>query len=66
MINPFESQHAVDIEVKNLSFSYQKGKNILTNINMHIEKGFKGSYRRCQWFWKDNVSKYTGRFLSIG
>lgn len=39
--NPFDSQHAVDIEVKNLSFSYQKGKNILSNINMHIKKGAK-------------------------
>jgi ATP-binding cassette subfamily C protein len=27
--------------VKNLSFSYQKDKEILTNINMHIEKGSK-------------------------
>jgi ATP-binding cassette subfamily C protein len=40
-INPFDSQNAVDIEVKNLSFSYQKGKKILTNINMRIEKGSK-------------------------
>ena len=39
--NPFDAHHAVDIEVKNLSFAYQKGKNILTNINMHIEKGAK-------------------------
>ena len=40
-INPFEGQHAVDIEVKNLSFAYQKGKNILTNINMQIKQGCK-------------------------
>jgi ATP-binding cassette subfamily C protein len=39
--NPFDEHHAVDIEVKNLSFAYQKGKYILTNINMHIEKGAK-------------------------
>jgi ATP-binding cassette subfamily C protein len=39
--NPFASLHAVDIEVKDLSFSYQKEKKILTNINMHIEKGSK-------------------------
>ena len=39
--NPFDAHHAVDIEVKNLSFAYQKGKDILTNINMHIEKGAK-------------------------
>jgi len=39
--NPFEGRHAIDIEVKNLSFAYQKGKNILTNINMHIEQGCK-------------------------
>jgi len=39
--NPFDSHHAVDIDVQNLSFSYQKGKDILTNINMHIEKGSK-------------------------
>jgi ATP-binding cassette subfamily C protein len=39
--NPFVGQHAIDIEVKNLSFSYQKDKNILTNINIHIEQGCK-------------------------
>jgi ATP-binding cassette subfamily C protein len=39
--NPFASLHAVDIEVKDLSFSYQKEKKILTNINMHIGKGSK-------------------------
>ncbi len=40
-INPFDSQHAIDIEVKDLSFSYQENKSILTNINMYIEKGSK-------------------------
>ena len=40
-INPFVGKEAVDIEVKNLSFSYQKDKKILNNINMHIEKGSK-------------------------
>ena len=39
--NPFDSQYAIDIEVKNLSFSYQKDKDILTNINMHIKKASK-------------------------
>ena len=39
--NPFKGEHAIGIEVKNLSFAYQKGKSILTNINMHIEKGCK-------------------------
>ena len=39
--NPFQSKHAVDIELKNLSFSYQKNKNILKNINMHIYEGSK-------------------------
>ncbi|MCO4845013.1 MAG: ABC transporter ATP-binding protein [Sulfurovum sp.] len=39
--NPFDSQHAVDIEIKDLSFSYQKKKSILTHINMHISKGAK-------------------------
>ncbi len=38
---PFASQHAMDIEVKDLSFSYQKNKKILTNINMHIKQGSK-------------------------
>jgi len=40
-INPFEGQHAIDIEVDNLSFAYEKDKNILENINMHIAKGAK-------------------------
>ncbi|MDQ7047427.1 MAG: ABC transporter ATP-binding protein [Sulfurovum sp.] len=39
--NPFLGELALNIELKNLSFSYQKGKNILTNINMQIEKGSK-------------------------
>ncbi len=39
--NPFVGQHAIDIEVKDLSFSYQKDKSILNNINLHIEKGCK-------------------------
>ena len=41
LINPFDAHDAIDIEVKNLSFSYQKGKNILSNINMHIKEGSK-------------------------
>ena len=39
--NPFLGQHAIDVEVKNLSFSYQKGKYILKNINIYIAKGTK-------------------------
>ena len=39
--DPFAAQKAMDLEVKNLSFSYQKDKKILDNINMHIEKGSK-------------------------
>jgi len=39
--NPFVGRQAIDIEVKNLSFAYQKDKNILTNINMCIEQGCK-------------------------
>jgi ATP-binding cassette subfamily C protein len=40
-VNPFKSQLAIDIEVKNLSFAYQENKNILTNINMQIKQGHK-------------------------
>jgi ATP-binding cassette, subfamily C, bacterial len=39
--NPFRGKHAVGLEVKNLSFSYQKDKKILNNINMHIKSGCK-------------------------
>ncbi|HIP27834.1 MAG TPA: ABC transporter ATP-binding protein, partial [Sulfurovum sp.] len=39
--NPFTSKHTVDIEIRNLSFAYQKNKNILTNINMQIKQGSK-------------------------
>ncbi len=39
--NPFKGKHAIDIEVKKLSFAYQKGKNILTNINMNFKAGSK-------------------------
>ncbi|MDD3603088.1 MAG: ABC transporter ATP-binding protein [Sulfurovum sp.] len=40
-IDPFYQKKAVDIEVKNLSFSYENGKNILENINMKINAGSK-------------------------
>lgn len=39
--DPFKGKHAIDIEVKDLSFSYQKDKKILTNINMNIPVGCK-------------------------
>ena len=39
--DPFDAQNAIDIDVKGLSFAYQKEKQILNNINMHIEKGSK-------------------------
>jgi ATP-binding cassette subfamily C protein len=41
LANPFDSQDAIDIEVRDLSFSYQKNKKILSNINMYIKKGSK-------------------------
>ncbi|HIQ27865.1 MAG TPA: ABC transporter ATP-binding protein [Sulfurovum sp.] len=40
-VNPFTSRHAIEIEIKNLSFSYQKNKSILTNINMQIPEASK-------------------------
>jgi ATP-binding cassette subfamily C protein len=40
-INPFASDKAVDIEVKNLSFAYKRGDNILENINMRIDAASK-------------------------
>jgi ATP-binding cassette subfamily C protein len=39
--NPFLNKEAVAIDVKNLTFAYQKERNILKNINLHIEKGAK-------------------------
>ncbi len=39
--NPFVGEDAVSIEVKNLSFAYQKEKYILKNINMQIKEGAK-------------------------
>ena len=39
--NPFFNKHAIDIEIKNLSFAYQKNKNILTNINIYIKQDSK-------------------------
>ena len=39
--NPFSTRDAVDIEIKNLIFAYEKSKNILTNINMQIKQGSK-------------------------
>ena len=40
-IIPFASKKAVDIEVKNLSFAYKRGDNILENINMGIDAAAK-------------------------
>ena len=39
--NPFSTRDAVDIEIRNLTFAYEKSKNILTNINMQIKQGSK-------------------------
>ena len=39
--DPFKDKKAIDIEVKNLSFAYKKGKNILTDVNLHIKSGCK-------------------------
>ncbi|MCF6245688.1 MAG: ABC transporter ATP-binding protein/permease, partial [Sulfurovum sp.] len=39
--NPFTDKHAIDINVKNLSFAYQNKKYILCNINMRIKEGSK-------------------------
>jgi len=39
--NPFKAVQSIDIEVKDLSFEYLKGKQILENINMHIPQGSK-------------------------
>ena len=39
--NPFEKNDTNKIEVKNLSFAYDDGKNILENINLNIKRGMK-------------------------
>ena len=39
--NPFLEINSIGIEVKNLSFAYQKDKNILNRISMHIKQGSK-------------------------
>jgi ATP-binding cassette subfamily C protein len=39
--NPFIGKDAIGIEVKNLSFSYHKNKNILSSVNMSIKEGSK-------------------------
>ena len=40
-LNPFENNSTNAIEVKDLSFSYDTGKDILKSLNMVIEKGKK-------------------------
>ena len=40
-LNPFKSSYTNAIEIKNLTFSYEKNKEILKSINMKIEKGKK-------------------------
>ncbi len=39
--NPFRENDTNEIEVKNLSFAYDNGKNILQDINLKIKKGMK-------------------------
>ena len=39
--NPFRDKSTNKVEVKNLSFAYDNGKNILENININIKKGSK-------------------------
>lgn len=41
LYNPFVNTFTNNIEIKNLSFCYEKNKNILKSINMKIEKGKK-------------------------
>lgn len=41
LYNPFEKNSTNSIEIKDLSFSYNKNKNVLKSINMTIEKGKK-------------------------
>jgi len=40
-LNPFEKNYTNAIEIKNLTFSYEKNREILKSINMNIEKGKK-------------------------
>ena len=40
-LNPFETDYTNAIELKNLTFSYEKNREILKSINMKIEKGKK-------------------------
>ena len=39
--NPFEGKESICIELRNVSFSYKEGKEILRNINMKFETGQK-------------------------
>lgn len=39
--NPFENNQPIDIEIKNLSFAYQKEKTILKDVNIKIKKHSK-------------------------
>ena len=39
--NPFENNQPIDIEIKNLSFAYQKEKTILKDVNIKIKKDSK-------------------------
>jgi len=40
-INPFAISHTNSIEIRNMTFSYEKNVDILKSINMNIEKGKK-------------------------
>ncbi len=64
--NPFSKDHSIDIEVKNLSFAYQKDKNILNNINMHIKKGTKVAIVGASGSGKTTLSNIIVGFYPLG
>lgn len=45
------------IEIKNVSYKYKDGKNVLNNINIDIQDGEIIGIIRKKWFGKVNFSK---------
>ncbi|WP_309500182.1 ABC transporter ATP-binding protein [Sulfurovum sp.] len=65
-VNPFTAKHAIDIEVKNLSFAYLENKNILTNINIKIKEGSKVAIVGASGSGKTTLANILVGFYPLG
>lgn len=64
--NPFEGKGTIALEVKQLSFSYHKEKQILTNIDMYIPEGTKVALVGASGSGKTTLANILVGFYPLG